>query len=83
MFRRPDLFKGAHLDARSSSVYAARIALAAGYSGSTYKWSMPAGSDIANVYASMNPMSIIKALANPMESVRNHSMYSVDNLRGY
>jgi RHS repeat-associated protein len=82
MFRRPDLFQGVHLDARSSSVYAARVWLATKYSGSSYNWSMPTGPDIANVYASMNPLKIVHALVMPKTSIRNHSFHSVDSQRG-
>jgi hypothetical protein len=83
MFRRPDLFTGAHFDARSSAVCAARIELATRYLGSTYHWNLPSGPDIANMYASMNPIKIFEALANPGAAVRNHSEHSVDTMRGY
>lgn len=83
MFRRPDLFTGAHFDARSSSVYAARIELATRYAGSTYNWNMTSSPDIANAYASMNPIKIFAALANPGAAVRNHIDHSVDTMRGY
>ena len=83
MFRRPDLFHGVHLEARSSSVYASRLVLATRYSGSTYTWSMPEGPDIANAYSSMNPIKIFQALINPGQAIKNHSNHSVDKLRGY
>lgn len=81
MFRRPDLFRGAHLDARSSSVYAFRIEAATRYSGSTYNWSMPKGSDIANVYSSLNPLRVIHALSNPIKASRNHSEHATEYMR--
>lgn len=72
MFRRPDLFKETHLNARSSSVYQFKIEMATKWSRSEYTWDMPPG-DIANLYSSLNPLKVFRAILNPIEAADIHS----------